>query len=309
MFISIYGCFEYMFEDVLALMESKEKECKAQLELIMDRFSEIKEQHLDNPVILPELLVRQKRKIAEMVANKNEVIEKLRQEYARLDANYEEYLGQQSNDCHYLYLRMNALLETMRRSYAEYLRILQRTIDAERETTNLAQHQKLAHLHEKVEGNVAMKRRVEQDKKSFYDSQMERIRLDHAEATRAAHIRMAKDEQTVYGELQQMRAACMLNSEKFDYNYQILAKQIEENVTIRNQQKRRLAQAREQVLELRKEINEIRTSYECSAAKCKHEVIRFHTSFMELEKRADRYAKINDNKVTVFYLENSRNWL
>lgn len=279
------------------LMEDKEKECQAQLDSIIDRFSEINENHLNDPVTLPEMLERQKRRISEIVANKNEVIAKLRDEYTRLDNDYEDYLLQQNNDCHFLYIRMNEHLETMRRSYAEYLNILQRTIDSERETMNLAQHQKWDELHDKIYDNLAMKRRVEQEKKAFYDSQMERIRLDHAEATRAAQIRLEKDEQTVYGDLQQMRALCMLNSEKFDYNYQILAKKNDENVTVRNQQKRRLAQCREHVLELRKEIGQIRSTYDSSAAKCKQEVIRFHTSFMDLEKRADRYARINDNKV------------
>lgn len=268
------------------------------MEQIIEQFSEINENHLNNSETLPEMLVCQKHRISEIVANKNEVITKLRDEYTRLDNDYQEYLLQQKNDCHFLYVRMNEHLETMRRSYAEYLNLLQRTIDSERETMKLTQHEKWQQMHDQIYDNFEMKRRVEQEKKAFYDSQMERIRLDHAEATRTARIRLEKDEQTVYGDLQDMRALCMLNSEKFDYNYQILAKKNDENVTVRNQQKRRLAQARDHVLQLRKEINDIRNMYETSAAKCKQEVIRFHTSFMDLEKRADEYAKINDNKVT-----------
>lgn len=278
-------------------MACKEKECNAQLDSIIERFSEIRENHLENSDTLPEMLVRQKRRISEMIANKNEIITKLRDEYTRLDQDYEDYLGQQNNDCHYLYIRMNAHLDMMRQSYAEYLNLLQRTIESERETMNLTDHQKWHHLHEQIYDNLEMKHRVEQEKRAFYDAQLDRIRLDHAEATRASRIRLEKDEQTVYADLQQMRATCMMNSEKFDYNYQILAKKGDENVTVRNQQKRRLAQMREHVLELRKEIADIGSGYEQSAAKCKQEVIRFHTSFMELEKRADRYAKINDNKV------------
>lgn len=284
-----------------AFTDNKEKECQAQMDLIIGRFTEINDNHLNNPESLHELLVRQKRRISEVIDNKNETINKLREEYIRLDQDYEDYLIQQGNDCHFLYIRMNDHLETMRRSYAEYLNILQRTIESERETMNLAQHQKWKTLHEQIFDNLDMKRRVEREKKAFYDSQMERIRLDHAEATRAARIRLEKDEQIVFGDLQQMRAVCMLNSEKFDYNYQILAKKNDENVTVRNQQKRRLAQTREHVLELQKEINDIRAAYELSANKCKQEVIRFHTSFMELEKRADRYAKINDNKVYILH--------
>lgn len=41
-------------------------------------------------------------------------------------------------------------------------------------------------------------------------------------------------------ELEQVKALCLLNSEKLDYNFQVLKQRDEENVIIKAQQKRRI---------------------------------------------------------------------
>lgn len=282
-------------EEVEELLRIKSQAFNAQFDNIAERFGEIR-LIADDQKKLPEELTRQKRRIEQLMANKDDCIAKLRSEYSRLDDDYAATILKQRNDMHFLYVRMNEHLEAMRSSFKHYLGLLQDTIDAERETLNLTVRRKWSELHDKVDANLDMKHRVEQEKRAFYDAQLERVRLEHAEITRAARIQLERDEQQVHLDLQQLRSHAALNSEKFDYNYQILAKKGDENVTVRNQQKRKLAQMRDQAVLLRKEIAEVRENFTVSSAKCKQEVIRFHSSFMELETRADRYARINDKK-------------
>lgn len=279
------------------LLEAKQLSCIAQFDDIVERFANAND-IADDPEKLSAAMKTQKRHIVALMANKDECIEKLRSEYTRLDADYEANLLKQRNDIHYVYLRMNAHLEAMRASYVHYLQLLRNTIDAEREKLTLTARRQWTEMHERNGEDLDRKHRVEQEKRAFYGAQLERVRLEQTEQTRAARIQLQRDEQAVHMELQQVRAACMLNSEKFDYNYQILAKKGDENVTVRNQQKRKLAQLREQVLEQRQQIRTIRANFEQASAKCKNEVVRFHSSFMELETRADRYALINDKKFT-----------
>lgn len=46
--------------------------------------------------------------------------------------------------------------------------------------------------------------------------------------------------QVMHHELEQVKAMCLLNAEKLDYNYQVLQKREDENLMMRAQQKRRI---------------------------------------------------------------------
>lgn len=252
--------------------------------------------YAEDAVRLSEALTVQKRNIAALIATKDQSIEKLRSEYLRLDEDYDRHMAKNRTDMHYLYLRMHEHIEAMRTSYTQYLQVLQETVDSERETLNLTVRRKWTDLHDRINDNLEMKHRVEQEKRAFYDEQLDRIRLEHTETTRAARIQLQNDEQSVHLELQQLRASAALNGAKFDYNLQILMKKADENVTVRNQQKRKLARMRESVHMLRQQIADIRSNFVQSSAKCTDDVQRFHSRFMDLENRADRYARSSETK-------------
>lgn len=46
--------------------------------------------------------------------------------------------------------------------------------------------------------------------------------------------------QVLQQQLEQVKAICLLNKEKMEYNYQVLKKRDEESLLIRSQQKRRI---------------------------------------------------------------------
>lgn len=271
------------------LMFTNSVQSEAQFDDIADRFADI-QLYADDPVRLPVALTVQKRHIAELIATKDRCIDKLRSDYLRLDEDYDRHMIKHRTDMHFLYLRMHEHIEALRASYTKYLQILQDTVDSERETLHLTVRRKWTELHDQINDDLSMKHRVEQEKRAFYDEQLERIRLEHIETTRAARIQLQNDEQSVHLELQQLRASAALNGAKFDYNRQLLANKADENVTVRNQQKRKLAQMRETVHQLRQQIADIRANCAQSSAKGAADVQRFHSRFMDLEKRADRYA-------------------
>lgn len=192
---------------------------------------------------------------------------------------------------------MNAHLDSMRKSYKFYLDLLQKTIDDERETLNLTINRKWSELTANIDENLTMKHKMEAEKAAFYNKELARIKLNHIEAIRSARISLETDQNSVLVEVAQLKANCMLNSEKFDYNYQILSKKCDENVTIRNQEKRKLAKMHDKIISLKKQIRDVRANFISTSKRSSDEIIRFHTSLMELESRADREAKINDKKV------------
>lgn len=73
-----------------------------------------------------------------------------------------------------------------------------------------------------------------------FHEEMYRLHVNHEEEYRETRISLETDIQMLEQELEQIKALCLLNSEKLDYNYQVLKKREEENVYIKNHQKRRL---------------------------------------------------------------------
>lgn len=197
---------------------------------------------------------------------------------------------------------MNNQLDSMRNSYQRRLDLLQETIDNKRDTLNLTANRNWEQLANKTDANLRMKADLEQSKREFFANEISRIKFAHIETTGRARINLESYQEEMQIDLQKLRAKCLINSEKFDYNYQILQKKGDENVKVRMQEKRRLAQLRETAMSLRTQINDARSSLHRTAAKMDKDIVRFHGSFMELECRADMYASNNDKKVMIFSL-------
>jgi len=66
------------------------------------------------------------------------------------------------------------------------------------------------------------------------------VHVKHGEAFRETKIRLETDLQTLEQELEQIKAVCLINSEKLDYNYQVLKKREDENIKVKNNQKKTL---------------------------------------------------------------------
>lgn len=194
---------------------------------------------------------------------------------------------------------MNNHLDSMRNSYQRRLDLLQETIDNKRDTLNLTANRNWEQLANKTDTNLSMKADLEQYKREVFANEISRIKFDHIETTSRARINLESYQENMQIELQKLRAKCLINSEKFDYNYQLLQKKGDENVKVRLQEKRRLAQLRETAMSLRTQINDAKSNLHRNSEKMDKEIVRFHGSFMELECRADMYASNNDKKVLI----------
>lgn len=191
---------------------------------------------------------------------------------------------------------MVAHLELMRSLYNHQLNLLYDTVDDERETLRIGANRRWDKFAERIHENMEQKDKMEREKRQFYTEQLERIKLEHTELTRAARIRLETDQQQLLVEMREMKAKCLLKSEMFDYNIQILQKKGDENVLARNQEKRLLAQLRQKEIGLRKSIDHAKSSFKTTSAKLTTEIERFHDSLMELETRAQRGANISYSK-------------
>lgn len=184
----------------------------------------------------------------------------------------------------------------MKKSYQDHLELLQSSIDDERDIIRTAAYRKWGDLYEQRAENEELKINKEKEKTEFYAKEMERITIEHEELTRATRIRLELDNQSLQIELKNLKTNVMLNSDKLDYNYQVLKKREEENVIIRNQQKRRLTRLNETVNYLKNKIQETERHCEMETSKLTKDIKKLHKNIMDLEEKSDVISEINEKK-------------
>lgn len=65
-----------------------------------------------------------------------------------------------------------------------------------------------------------------------FERRMDTLTLEHREKYRGAKIQLEREIQTLQQELQQLKATCIINSEKIDYNFQASTYNITFNLII-----------------------------------------------------------------------------
>lgn len=191
-----------------------------------------------DPVSMYHGLEQQKQRISKLMLQKDAIIDECRKELIVADENYYRNQAKQSEDLQCLVERINEHVETMKRAYRQQLERLQKTIADERnrmtQETDTAWtdlfDQKRIHENEKLD--------EQKNQLMANDRELEALVLSHEELIRTTKCRLESDNDCLQLELQKTKADVLLNTQKLDYNFEVLKRREEESV--RNQQKKRL---------------------------------------------------------------------
>lgn len=86
-----------------------------------------------------------------------------------------------------------------------------------------------------------------------------------------------------------------MNSEKLDYNYQVLQKRNEENVIINNQQKRRVARLHEAIGRTRRGLKNLYNTGKRNIARLSSDIYKLHSNINDMESKAHQ-ARLNNRE-------------
>uniref|UniRef100_A0A336LPQ8 CSON010850 protein n=1 Tax=Culicoides sonorensis TaxID=179676 RepID=A0A336LPQ8_CULSO len=281
-------------EELLEKLQNESTEARNKLEAITIRWSEI--ESIKDPMGMYEALETQKKRIKELMDQKDEIIQECRKELDAADIRYVQDQEKQNSDIQCLVERIDNQIEVMKRAYKEHLELLQETITHERDELRKHANKKWDEMYANRESNEELKLRKEKDKREVQTKEIEDLQLEHEEITRATRIRLELDNQALEIELQKTKANVLLNSEKLDYNYQVLRKREDENILIRNQQKRRLGRLYDTIANLRKKIRDKTAASNHEIEKLTSEVVKLHAGILDLEKKASLFTETNDKK-------------
>lgn len=251
---------------------------------------------VQDPIDIHENLERQQNRIGELMDQKMSIISECRDELNSADVRYVKDMDKQNNDISCLVERIDKQIEVVKRTFREHLEVLEKTIEDEREILQLITTKKWESMYDKRAINEETKMRRENEKAEFYSNEIKRIQLEHEELIRATKIRLENDNQALEIEVQKLKRNIMLNSEKLDYNFQVLKKREDENVMVRTQQKRRLSKLADTIVSLKRKLKEAKSTCISETKKFTADIMKLHGKILDLERKSDLFADQNNRK-------------
>lgn len=108
-------------------------------------------------------------------------------------------------------------------------------------------------------------------------------------------------------ELENLKGAILLNSEKYEYNFQILERRCEESTILRAERKRKLTQLQDDIFNLKSTILNFKTTTVNQIKKYEHDIKTSQKEIMDIENKAQRIATINDKLFKEIWDMSSKN--
>ncbi|KAJ3323365.1 hypothetical protein HDV06_001885 [Boothiomyces sp. JEL0866] len=218
--------------------KEESEQSKEAFEKIEQQWSKVEK--LTGPYELNQLLLDQKKACTELLDIKNNLINDYLAELKSKDDEYVRELKRQAEEIDKLLDRMESQFKAYQIALIEEAEHIERAFVEERAemiSSNLKEIEKLFESR-RLNETKFMNERAERIED--YVKQLELLRVNDSEEYNLVKIKLETDVQVLEQQLQQMRATYQLNTEKLEYNYQVLKKREEENGTILGAQKRKI---------------------------------------------------------------------
>lgn len=281
-------------EKIIEKLEEEAGDAKEKFDEIAEKWMEILK--YNDPLAINEEICNQKEKCDVLVKQKDSIIFMLKDELKQAEIKFSKDQNRQKDDINTLTQRIEKQLVLMRHAYYEQLQL--------QEEATLIERKILMESNNKKWDDLFKKRRQKEEEnceKKFlqideFMEVMKQLGTDFQEKYREAKIKLENDIENLQLELEKIKTICMLNSEKLDYNYQILKKREDENIIIKSQQKRRLNKLQDIINDLRNKIKNYKDSSNGEISKLEEQIRKLHADIMKIEEKADHFMETNDKK-------------
>lgn len=281
---------EKVFKELDAEAESAQK----QFEEIAVKWSVI--QKYNDPLQINEDIANQKEKCELLIKQKDGIIAMLKDELKSCERKFSIDQRKQNEDINVLSQRIEKQVSLISRAYQTELELIEEVIMSERQNLTDANNKKWEELFKKQREQETQISTKKFEQIEDYTIKMNALREDFYEKFRSTKIQLEVDIDNLQKELERIKAVALLNSEKLDYNYQILKKREDENLIIKSQQKRRLNKLHDVINDMKKKISKYETTTTNNINKLKANIKSLQKNIIDVETKADHFAKVNDEK-------------
>ncbi|XP_026666774.1 dynein regulatory complex protein 1 [Ceratina calcarata] len=281
-------------EQLLAVLEEEDKKSMEKYREITEKWPSILASN--DPIDIHDELQAQNAKCLEILDKKDALIAELKEELQKADVQYSEDVKKQNEDIDILIERMENQIQTMTKAYRHEVDLIESVIETERKILLESSLEKWNTLYKKLQDDTFEAREQRKEVMRQYEEHMEKAIIEHQEEFRKQKIMFELEIQNLQQEVQNMKSFCMMNVEKLDYNYAVLKRREEENIIVKNEQKRRINKLQDIINNLKHTYAQLEESTRMEIQKLTNQILKSHRAVLDLEEKSNYLATINDKK-------------
>ncbi|KAK9696402.1 Sperm tail [Popillia japonica] len=225
-------------EKIIAQLEEEANLATEMFNEISNKWNSILKDN--DPLLIHEDMNQQKEKCEELIKQKDGIIAMLREEIREAERKFTNDQYKQNEDIRTLAKRIEKHIVLMRKAYHRERVFIENVIMEERKLLIEANEKKWEELYRKRDHEERMQCEKKFEQQEDFMQEMQKLRIEHEEKHRESKIKLENEVEELQREFERIKTMAIMNSEKLDYNYQILKKREDENLIINSQQKRRI---------------------------------------------------------------------
>jgi len=248
------------------------------------------------PFKLYKMLQEQHEACEKLTENKDKLINEYINELKQKEEFYVKELEREAEEIDLLLERMDQQYHTFRDTLQQEIDQIEKAYMTER--TELIE-KNINDINELYDIRRQKEEQYEKDRAERVDDQMkslETLRVNDSDEYTSVKIKLEIDVQVLEQQLQQMRATYQLNTEKLEYNYQVLNKREEENIAILTSQKRKITRLSDIINVLHNKINNQNKQFNQENQSLTEDFKRITDQFKGLQKKFRHFQVCNKVK-------------
>lgn len=250
---------------------------------------------LEGPYELNDALSKQKGNCDKLIGIKTRLINAYIAELKIKDDDYVKELRRQSEEIDTLIERTNTQYRGFQKTLKEEVEQIERSFVEERTEMMESNIKEVENLFETRCENERTYMEERSNRIEDHTQQLEQVRVNDAEEYNLVKIKLETDVQVLEQQLQQMRGTYQLNTEKLEYNFQVLKKREEENGTILTAQKRKITRWQDHLNVLKAKLAKQEKTFSQEHQSLNEDYKRITEQFKELQKKF-RHFQMSDSK-------------
>ena len=256
---------------------------------------------IKNPQLLYKGIQETKLKCKQLIIGYESTRKQFMNEFKKKSENYVSLLKLQENDITEMIWRMHDGIKNIKDEYEKQIIEVEKSFMNERREI-IDKNQKILNEifdnRSKQEFIILEKKIISQEK---YHNDLEKVRREDQESYNKLKINLENHIQLLEQQLEEMRAMYQLNTEKLNYNFQVLKEREKENITTVDHLKRREKKLKESVTNIKEKFNGFDKKFKDEYKILNDEYIRISKQYKELQRKFKHFQQTDINKYQEIY--------
>ncbi|XP_028129318.1 dynein regulatory complex protein 1-like [Diabrotica virgifera virgifera] len=288
-------------------IEEEARQAQNKFEEIAVKWSLIKK--FKDPYNIQEMINVQKGKCDDIIRQKDAIIATLKNKIKGAEIEYTKEQQKQTEEVNDLTKRIQKQLDLLKKAYQRQIKIISLTIKGLTKKFVQAKNYKWEDLHQNMCDMEAPQSEAQFRALEDFQEKMMSIHEGFEEDFRTRKFELVGIIDAARQEMEHIKVASLYNSEKLDYNYQILSRRQDENILLKGQQKRRINKLQDVITEMRHKLSSYKETTNNNIKKTTEMISKIHQRILEIEARADHISKVNESKFNKLWEINKKHCL